>query len=72
MAATLQFIPSPVVVSRRALFDDVFDSWWEIADYDIAPDGNGFIMVRNSGQDEQLVVIANWTTEVRRRLREQR
>ena len=71
IAASLQFAPGPVVTARRALFDDVFDAWWDVANYDVAPDGNGFIMVRNSSQDEQLVVIANWDREVRRILREQ-
>jgi eukaryotic-like serine/threonine-protein kinase len=36
--------------------------------YDVAPDGEGFIMIRSSGRDARIHVILNWVEELKRRV----
>ena len=38
------------------------------ANYDIAPDGNGFLMLRQAGVEEKAIVIHNWSRELREKL----
>jgi len=69
--AALRFGDAPEVVSRAALYDDTFDSWWAVASYDVARDGS-VIAVQARKENLQLVVITNWREQLRARLRERR
>lgn len=40
------------------------------ANYDVSADGRRILSPRRSGGDANLVVVTNWLTEVRRKLRE--
>ena len=37
------------------------------ADYDVAPDGKSFLMLKHVGPESQLIVVHNWAKEVRQR-----
>ncbi len=37
--------------------------------YDVMPDGKGFVMVRPVEQDRQLIMVMNWGEELRQRTR---
>jgi len=69
--AALKFGEVPEVVSRTALYDDTFSSWWDVASYDVARDGS-VIAVQARKENLQLVVITNWREQLRARLRERR
>ena len=43
------------------------DPWHQ--SHDVAPDEKSFVMVRPVAQDRQLIMIVNWTEELRRRTR---
>jgi len=68
IAAALQTAPEFRVVSRAPLFDvEPFEGASPHANYDVAPDGKGFVMV-HQGQLSQIIVVQNWQEEVRRRV----
>ncbi len=56
-----------VVRDRTALFDvSEFEPASPHANYDVSPDGTRFAMV-HQGQLDEIVIVLNWTEEVRRR-----
>jgi Tol biopolymer transport system component len=62
--------PALAVVSRRQLFKDPFDHSMPHRNYDVAPDRTGFVMI---GQERpQAVIVLNWATQLRARLRRAR
>ncbi|OGU23976.1 MAG: hypothetical protein A3K13_05650 [Gemmatimonadetes bacterium RIFCSPLOWO2_12_FULL_68_9] len=66
MAASIEMRPEPRVLSRRALFPiGDYESAAPHANYDVLPDGSGFVMVR-LGRASELSIIQNWTELVRR------
>ncbi len=66
MAVSVQTTPSFRVLSRAQLFDvSDYEPATPHANYDVGPDGR-FVMV-NQGRLSDIVVIQNWTEEVRRR-----
>ncbi|MGK2935554.1 MAG: protein kinase domain-containing protein [Gemmatimonadaceae bacterium] len=66
VAVTLQTTPSFRVVARNELFDvSAYESAIPHANYDVGPDGR-FAMV-HQGNLSEMVIIQNWTEEVRRR-----
>jgi len=55
------------VKSRSVLFQDSFDRS-NATNYDALP-GGGFVMLRSSGEEDDLTVMVNWITEINRRAR---
>lgn len=66
MAAALEFGVDVSVSTRTALFDDVF-SMSNATNYDVLPDGSGFVMLQPVEDARQLTVMVNWLDELRRR-----
>jgi Tol biopolymer transport system component len=66
MVAAVSTHPAFTITSRRQLFKDTFDGAMPHRNYDVLPDGSGFLML-TGGSSETLVVI-NWLTELRARL----
>jgi serine/threonine-protein kinase len=65
--ATLAAAPDLRVVGRRVLFSgpyatDIFHPNW-----DVAPDGKSFLMVKPVDQSRGFVMVVNWAAELRRR-----
>jgi Tol biopolymer transport system component/tRNA A-37 threonylcarbamoyl transferase component Bud32 len=67
VAATIVTAPALAVTAREKLFDGPFttDPWHP--NYDIAPDGKSFVMLRPVEENRQLVMVVNWIQELRRR-----
>lgn len=40
------------------------------ANYDISPDGNRILIGKPAGGEAKLIVVTNWFTEVRRKLKQ--
>jgi dipeptidyl aminopeptidase/acylaminoacyl peptidase len=61
----------PSVTRRDSLFADAYrlDANFNRQNYDIARDGR-FIVVGNASEERDIIVVANWLTEVRAKLRE--
>ena len=68
MAATVAGSPALAVTARETLFEGRFttDPWHP--NYDVAPDGRSFVMLRPVEEHRQLVVVVNWSEELRRRV----
>jgi hypothetical protein len=67
IAAALQTVPEFRVISRTPLFDvEPFEGASPHANYDVAPDGKGFVMV-HQGQLSQIIIVQNWQQEVHQR-----
>jgi eukaryotic-like serine/threonine-protein kinase len=66
--ATLATTPSLRVVGRRVLFSGPYASDIFHPNYDVAPDGKSFLMVRPVDQSRGLVMVINWAREIRRRI----
>jgi serine/threonine-protein kinase len=69
MAATVAASPTPLITGRDTLFTGEFStsSWHQ--NYDVAPDGKSFIMLRPVDRHRRLVMVVNWVEELRRRIR---
>jgi hypothetical protein len=66
IAASVQTTPEFHVGSRTTLFDVTsYEGATPHANYDIAPDGKNFVMVRQ-GQLSEIVMVQHWSEEVRR------
>jgi Tol biopolymer transport system component len=65
--ATLAATPSLRVVARRVLFSGPYASDIFHPNYDVAPDGKSFLMVRPVDQTRGLVMVIRWAAELRRR-----
>ena len=66
--ATLATTPSLRVTGRRVLFSGPYASDIFHPNYDVAPDGKSFLMVRPVDQSRGLVMVVNWAGELRRRI----
>jgi Tol biopolymer transport system component len=65
VAARVSFDGGLSVLDRTVLFEDACSGWPYHADYDIAPDGQRFVMNRPVDvADVQFVVVLNWLTEM--------
>lgn len=68
VAATIAAGATFRVVARDTLFTDSFVyAANPHANYDVTPDGTGFIFLKSESEGE-LVVVANWRAELRRRM----
>jgi hypothetical protein len=69
MAALITSIPTLAVVSRDVFGDDGFvTASAPHANYDVSLDGKR-LLVLEAVEDEHLVIVHNWGSEVRARLR---
>ena len=50
------------------LFEGAFAANPSHINYDISPDGERFVLIRGSGESNQLVIVLNWFEELRRRM----
>ncbi|MEO8030314.1 MAG: protein kinase [Gemmatimonadota bacterium] len=67
LAAGITTSPALAVNSRDTLFEGPYLTDLYHPNYDVAPDGRSFIMVRPVEATRQLVVVVNWLEELRRR-----
>jgi serine/threonine-protein kinase len=67
MAASVATAPALAVTAREKLFDGPFATDAYHPNYDVAPDGKSFVMVRPVDENRQLVMVVNWIQELRRR-----
>jgi eukaryotic-like serine/threonine-protein kinase len=65
IAATFAPGPAFAIASRAKLFEGLFLSDASNANYDVMPDGKGFIMVQIADTQTETIVIWNWATELR-------
>jgi hypothetical protein len=69
IAATLSADPVLTVVSREVLFDDTYlGAGLPHANYDVAPDGAHFVVLKGA-EAAQVLVVHNWVAELRARLK---
>ena len=66
-AATLTFAPAFAVTARETIFETGGSSPPAHANYDVTPDGKRFVMFKATGADAQLIVVHDWTYELRER-----
>jgi hypothetical protein len=68
MAARFNTSPAFAVLSRNVLFDDTFvTAAAPHANYDVSPDGRQ-LLVLEAVEDPEIVIVHNWSAEVRARL----
>jgi serine/threonine-protein kinase len=69
MRVRLATSPALAVTARDTLFDGpyVTDPWHP--NYDVAPDGTGFVMLQPVDENRRLVMVVNWIDELRQRTR---
>jgi dipeptidyl aminopeptidase/acylaminoacyl peptidase len=67
MAAQVVTTPALSITARDVLFEGPYitDPWHP--NYDVAPDGQSFVMLKPVEENRQLVVVMNWVEELRRR-----
>ena len=68
LVATVTTSPRLAVSAPELVFQGPYATESYHPNYDVAPDGRSFIMIRPVEQNRQLVVAVNWTAELRRRL----
>jgi len=66
--ASLAFAPTPQVTARRLVFRGPYATDAFHPNYDVAPDGRGFVMVKPVGENRRVVIVVNWRRELRRRM----
>jgi hypothetical protein len=55
------------VGSRTQLFEGAFDDFVGVRDYDVAPDGQSFLMFQPvQGTEQTVFVTLNWFNQMRR------
>jgi Tol biopolymer transport system component len=57
------------ITAREALFDDRFMRTTNHANYDVAPDGNGFLMVQRGDSASAVKIVINLGAEIRKRVK---
>jgi serine/threonine-protein kinase len=67
MVATVVASPTLAITGRDTLFTGEFSTSAWHQNYDVAPDGKSFIMLRPVEKHRQLVMVVNWIEELRRR-----
>jgi dipeptidyl aminopeptidase/acylaminoacyl peptidase len=69
MAVSLKTEPTFTAAKPRVLFADPYVKHkWFLANYDVSPDGQSFLMVKSEGVEEaaQLVLVQNWPELLKR------
>jgi Tol biopolymer transport system component len=67
MAASIVTAPALAVTGQRVMFEANYDADPFHPNYDVAPDGKSFIMLKSADDDRQLIVVQNWAKELRER-----
>ncbi len=67
MAAHIATAPSLAATARDTLFEGPYTTDPFHPNYDVAPDGKSFVMVRPVEANRQLVMVVNWIQELRQR-----
>jgi Tol biopolymer transport system component len=67
MAATVASSPALAITARDTLFTGEFTTDPGHPNYDVAPDGRSFVMLRPVEEQRRLVMVVNWIEELRRR-----
>ena len=66
--ATISTTPSFSVISRQPLFDGTYTFKGSVhANFDLAPDGQHFLLIKPTSADAQTVVVRDWKYELRER-----
>jgi serine/threonine protein kinase/Tol biopolymer transport system component len=70
MAVDLNFTPDPVPSSPRLLFDRryAFGISLTTPNYDVSPDGQRFVMVKDESESGRLSFVLNWFQELKKRI----
>jgi len=61
--------PTFEVLSRAPLLADRYDGDMPHTNYDVTPDGRRFVLVASDTAAGSAVVVVNWLTELRARLK---
>jgi hypothetical protein len=69
MAARVSTSPGFSVTSRRRLFEGAFSTSPIHANFDVSPDGRRFLMIEPTNTGAQVIVVQNWASEVRAKLK---
>ena len=69
LAARVTTVPAFSVTGRDVLFEGNYSTSTSHQNYDVAPDGQGFLLLQPDA-DVEVVVVLNWLTELRARIRE--
>ena len=69
VAATVRARPTFEVLSRAPLLADRYDGDMPHTNYDVTPDGRRFVLVASDTAAGSAVVVVNWLTELRARLK---
>ena len=67
LEASLSTVPTLAVTGRRVLFAGPYMTDGFHANYDLAPDGRSFVMIKPANDDRRLVMVTNWVQELRQR-----
>ena len=68
MSADVTATPELRITTRQILFDAPFTSDPYHPNFDIAPDGKSFVMIRPMYEDRQMVMVVNWADELKQRV----
>jgi Tol biopolymer transport system component len=68
LAARVTTVPAFSVTGREVLFEGSYATSANHRNYDVAPDGRGFLMLQPDAA-AAVVVVLNWVTELRARIR---
>jgi Tol biopolymer transport system component len=68
LAARVATVPAFSVTGREVLFEGNYSTNASHQNYDVTPDGQGFLMLQPDS-DVEVVVVLNWLTELRARIR---
>jgi serine/threonine protein kinase len=69
LAARVTTVPAFSVTGREVLFEGNYSTSTSHQNYDVTPDGQGFLMLQPD-TDVEVIVVLNWITELRARIRE--
>ena len=67
-AATVETETAFRVTGRTVLFEDDYQTVTAYAHYDVDPRSGRFLMPKGEGVSGEIVVVANWFEELRRRM----
>jgi len=69
VSARFSETPKPAILARDTLFEGQYDRHEFHQNYDVAPGGKSLLMLKPANDESQLIVVSNWLTELRTRLR---
>jgi serine/threonine-protein kinase len=66
--AAIATAPTLQVTGRRVLFSGLYSTDIFHPNYDVAPDGKSFLMIKPVDLSRGLIMVVNWARELRRRI----